>query len=65
MTEFRFQPTKTYATEDNARRAAENVCEPGDRFMIVGTAERFAPIFFGVTSGLHGAYAFAGFTVVN
>ena len=63
--EFEFQPTKTYATMENARAAIAKVLAEGDMFMIVGVpgSMRYAPV---VTAAQHPArYAHLGFTVTG
>lgn len=64
--EFPFRPTRTYKTEDNARKAAKEL--PGTaecRFMVVEKEGRFAPVFFGQEAVLMaGHIAQSGFTIV-
>jgi hypothetical protein len=63
--EFKLNPAKTYASEANARKAAEKLCENNSklRFMVVGVpnTDRFAPVFIGIDS-LNVVHS--GFTVV-
>lgn len=71
-TEFKFQPAKTYATEENARKAITSFVaksfaqiEEGKyvRFMIAEHAGRFAPVV--INSVGHSAhFAHHGFTAV-
>lgn len=65
--EFKFQPSKTYATEENARKTIRAILVSGDRFMIVGVpgTKRYAPVVISSPSGLMAAYASCGFTVVG
>ncbi len=63
--EFEFEPARTYADADSARKAITAILCEGDKFMIVGVpgALRFAPI---VTAAAQPAYyAHNGFTVVG
>ncbi len=62
MREFKFNPGKTYKTEENARNAANGAfSDPDMMFMVVEHKGRFAPVFIGERS-IHAVHA--GHTVV-
>jgi len=63
--EFKFEPARTYADADNARKAITAILCEGDRFMIVGVPGtlRFAPIVTAAAQPAH--YANKSFTVVG
>jgi hypothetical protein len=72
-TEFKFQPTKTYATEENARKAISSFIDSSFanseesqsvRFMIVETGARYAPVVI-CSDGNPGHFAIHGFTVTG
>ena len=64
--EFTLNPSRTYATAANARKAVERYTEGKLNFMIVGHGDRFAPVFFGPNAvAMVGALIHSGFTVVG
>ena len=68
-TEFKFNPTKTFANKTNARKAITNFLGDSEennavRFMIVESAGRFAPVVIN-SAGNSSSFAFHGFTVVG
>ncbi len=70
-TEFKFRPPKTYATEDNARKAINKLIDliapehsKSIRFMIVESDSRYAPVVIH-SNGHAGHFCGHGFTVTG
>jgi hypothetical protein len=73
--EFKFDPPRTYANRENARKAVEAVVSLGKafggfhvgrdcRYMIVEVGDRFAPVIIHCADMNVGDFALRGITVV-